>query len=295
MSRLRQLCWWPLTGRAARAYVAGPLLSDAVDVCRGLARAGLGSTIGFWNGRDAMPRQVADAQLAGLERLARETWDCHLSLKAPPLAYSRTLLGEIVDWAGRTRVRLHFDSLSPDTVEPTFALIDKYHGLSSLGCTLPGRWSRSLGDAERAVRLGLRVRVVKGQWADPDGPEPDARAGFLAVVNRLAGRARHVAVATHDAPLAREALHRLCSAGTSCELELLLGLPVREATEVARAIGVGIRCYVPYGQPSLPYRVADAGRNPWIAWWMARDLVLGGAAGRHWATTCARSMMPART
>jgi proline dehydrogenase len=263
-------------------------------VCRGLAGSRLASTVGFWNADGATPRQVADAQLAALARLAREPWDCHLSVKVPPLGYSRALLGEIVDWAWRDRARLHFDSLAPDTVEPTFSLIAEYHQLPSVGCTLPGRWSRSLRDAERALRLGLRVRVVKGQWANPDGPERDARAGFLAVVNRLAGRARHVAVATHDAPLAREALHRLRSAGTSCELELLFGLPVRRSTEVARAMGVGIRCYVPYGQSSLPYRVADARGNPWIAWWMARDLMLGGAAARHWVTTCARSMMPAR-
>jgi proline dehydrogenase len=232
---------------------------------------------------------VADAQLAGLARLAREPWDCHLSVKAPALGFSGALLGEIADRAWRDGAGLHFDSLSPDTVERTFSLMSEHCRLPRLGCTLPGRWRRSLRDAERALRLGLHVRVVKGQWAGPDGREPEARAGFLAVVNRLAGQARHVAVATHDAPLAREALHRLRAAGTSCELELLFGLPVRRAMEVARMAGVGIRCYVPYGQPWLPYRVADARGNPRIAWWMARDLVLGGAAARHWvAATCAR-------
>jgi proline dehydrogenase len=258
-------------------------------VCRELASVKLASTVGFWNGEAATPRQVADAQLAGLAQLARERWDCHLSIKAPPLGYARPLVQEIVDWASRDRVRIHFDSLAPDTVEPTFALISELRRPSHLGCTLPGRWRRSLRDAERAIHLGLRVRVVKGEWPDSDGPEPDARSGFIAVVNQLAGRARHVAVATHDAPLAREALERLRAAGTPCELELLLGLPVPPASEVARAAGVEMRFYVPYGQPRLPYRVSDAPSKPSIAWWIARDVVRGGRGARHWAAACARA------
>jgi proline dehydrogenase len=116
----------------------------------------------------------------------------------------------------------------------------------------------------------------------------------MAIVDRLAGRASHVAVATHDAPLAREALRRLRRAGTSAELELLLGLPIRRAAAAARAAGVGIRCYVPYGQPALPYRLRATRQNPRIAWWLARDLLLGGAAARRWVMTCTRSTALAR-
>jgi proline dehydrogenase len=142
---------------------------------------------------------------------------------------------------------------------------------------LPGRWRRSLDDVERAIELGLRVRVVKGEQEDPAGGEMEPRAGVLAVVDRLAGRASAVAVATHDPDLAAEALRRLRAAGTFCELELLFGLPLGAPLAVARAAGVTTRLYVPYGHSWLPYRLSQAADNPGMLWWAARDLVLGRA------------------
>src|SRR5262245_15484705 len=154
-----------------------------------------------------------------------------------------------------------------------------------LGCTLPGRWRRSLRDAARAADLGLRVRVVKGQFPDMPRGEMDPRSGFLEVVDRLAGRARFVAVATHDAELARTALRWLKGSGTSCEIELLFGLPLGRVTRVAREAGVPVRLYVPYGHPWLPYRLSDVGDKPTLLWWLARDLLAGRTVNlmRPWA------------
>jgi proline dehydrogenase len=144
-----------------------------------------------------------------------------------------------------------------------------------LGCAIPGRWQRSLRDVDRVVELGAQVRVVKGQWADPEHPEIDLREGFLAVVDRLAGRARHVAVATHDAPLARAALGRLIDAGTPCELELLFGLPMRGARQVAQDLGVRTRVYVPYGASWVPYALRWVRQNPRVLWWVLADSLFG--------------------
>ncbi|HYS21683.1 MAG TPA: hypothetical protein VEO73_11405 [Gemmatimonadales bacterium] len=280
MSRLwRRVLWsWWLRAarRAARAYVAGSDLSDALRVCRTLSPRGLAGTICPWNGEDDSPRQVADACLAALDGLGREDLDCTLSIKAPALGFSRDLLGELLEAAQRSRIGVHFDALTADAADETFALIEtgirQWH---DLGCTLAGRWRRSPADGERAITLGLRVRVVKGQLPDPDAPDHEERVGFLAVVDRLAGRARHVAVATHDASLARAALGILVAAGTPCELQLLYGLPMERGLQVARACGVPVRIYVPYGRAWVPYCLSQARRNPRILWWTVRDSLLG--------------------
>ena len=124
-----------------------------------------------------------------------------------------------------------------------------------------------------ALTGGLAVRVVKGQWGDPNDPRRDMRAGFLEVVDRLAGGTAPVAVATHDVPLAAAVLQRLAAAGTSHSLELLFGLPRRAALELARARGVAVRVYVPYGAAYLPYALGRLRQNPRIAWWLLKDLV----------------------
>ena len=121
----------------------------------------------------------------------------------------------------------------------------------------------------------MTVRVVKGQWPDPLQPDFDPRSGFLLVIDALAGRARHVAVASHDVALAAEAVRRLQARGTSCEIELLYGLPMRRSLKLADELGLGVRAYVPYGESFLPYAMWRVALDPRIAWRLLRDAVKG--------------------
>ena len=83
---------------------------------------------------------------------------------------------------------------------------------------------------------------------------------------------REVAVATHDAALAREAFLRLRRAGTPCELELLCGLPRAEVMAVAKEFDVPVRLYIPFGTAWLPYALGQLVRKPHMWIWMVRDL-----------------------
>lgn len=266
-------CWRPLARRAARAYIAGTGLADAVNGCAMARQRGFATTIGFWDGGEP-PRLVADQHLAALDAIGAGALRCYLSVKAPAVDFSSSILREVLARSARHRVRVHFDSLGPQTVEPTFALIESaVPHPPGLSCTLPARWRRSAADAERALALGLTVRLVKGEEPGDDGRDIDPRCGLLALVDQLAGRAQAVAIATHDAPLAREALTRLGEAGTPAELELLLGLPLRRSIGMARELRVPVRLYVPYGHARLPYRLSEIGTHPAVLWWAARDLV----------------------
>lgn len=281
LRHMLRACWTPLATRAARHYIAGPGLADALRTCRQLSRLGFGGTVGYWNGDGESPRQLADMHVAVLDALAMERVDCSISVKAPPLGFAQDLLMAIVERARGADVGICFDSLAPEAADATFAIIaEALPRYLRLGCTLPGRWRRSVRDADLAVELGVTVRVVKGQWADPAGRDLDMRTGFLAVIDRLAGRATHVGVATHDVALAREAFRRLRAANTPCEWELLLGLPTALPLRAAAAAGAPVRFYVPYGHSVLPYRLSQVPHNPRVAWWIVRDLLAGPALPR---------------
>lgn len=277
LSRLTQ----PLLARAARAYVSGPELADAIEASQRLDDRGYPSTIGYWNAREETPEGIAEVQLAALTALGSGTLDTYASVKVPALNYRRDLVARVAAQAQRLPPaprRIHFDSHAPETQEETLALADLAHAQGTrVGVTLPGRWHRSLADADRVVKQGHAVRVVKGQWAEEGGPDP--RDGFLSVIERLAGRASHVAVATHDPVLATEALGLLHRCGTSAELELLLGLPMRVAVNAADELGARVRVYVPYGHGWLPYSLGQAAKRPTVAWWIVKDALLGGALG----------------
>lgn len=263
-----------LANRAARRYVAGPGPAHALDRSLALSRNGVASTIGYWNGGGEPPRRVVESYLTTANLVAAARLDCYLSLKAPALGFDERLARAVAERCRQHGIGLHFDALGPDVAARTLVFCARLRPeIPALGCTLPGRWRRSLSDAELAIRLGLRVRVVKGEWEAAPGDAVDPGEGFLEIIDRLAGRSPHVAVATHDWRLAREALARLRATSTSASLELLLGVPVRRVLGVAATAGVPVRMYVPYGRTRLPYRVTQATTRPQIAWWFLRDLV----------------------
>jgi len=266
----------PIMRLAARSYVAGPTLHDALRVAREVAGRGHGTTLGLWDGPDDAPRDIRDGYVAALEALAAAQSDSYLSIKLPGLQFSEEFVDEVLNRSAELGVRVHFDSLDPEVADQTWAMLDvRGRQYPTIGCTIPGRWRRSVEDAERVIERGWRVRVVKGQWPDPLDPDLDLRAGYLAVIDRLAGRARYVSVATHDPVLAQQAVQRLQDAGTTCDIELLYGLPQRGSLEVAQARGVQVRVYVPYGTAYLPYVLSQAKRQPRLVWWLLKDAVGG--------------------
>ena len=268
--------WWAVVAkRTARAYVPGPAIDDALRVCHWLSEQSIESTIGFWDGPDDTPAKVAGEYLAILDAIHREQLESYLSLKAPSIRYDGDLLSKILERSAATGIPVHFDSHGPETADACFALVEKARRVvPRVGCTLPSRWIRSALDAERIADSGMRVRVVKGQWADPAAPRIDARDNYLRIIERLAGGPSRVSIATHDVPLAREAIRRLRAANTVCDIELLFGLPVRPAIRLARENGVPARLYVPFGEGYLPYTLSQVRRRPRIVWWIVRDTVL---------------------
>jgi proline dehydrogenase len=276
---LLSACVLPLRHLATRAYVAGPTLPDALKHGQRLRRRGSGVTIGYWTGDEDTPPILARTYREIVAAMTRARIDGSISIKAAALAFDRRLTMDVVEQALASDIGVHFDSRALELSDSTFELVSEAaRRHPRIGCTLPGRWRRSVGDADRIAELGVDVRVVKGEWTDPDDPEADRCRGFLAVIDRLRGRARHVAVATHDMPLARAALERLLESGTHCELQLLFGLPMRRMMRMANDLGVPVTVYVPYGHSRVPYPFSSVRHNPRVLGWIARDVVFGRTA-----------------
>ena len=237
-------------------------------------------TLGYFHDWSESGERIAGISRSIIDAAADLVPRGYVSLKAAAFHYDPVLVAAIVARAGERGVLAHFDSHEHATADATMACVRQAAATGvAVGLTLPGRWRRSPADVDLACQLGARVRVVKGEWADPGEPRMDKRRGFLGVIDRLAGRATEVAVATHDPWLAREALGRLQAAGSRCELELLNGLPRRALLAVAREFSVPVRVYIPFGISWRPYALGKAAENPRILWWVLRDTVVG-LAGR---------------
>lgn len=270
----------PVLKKAARPYVGGETVEEALAVVDRLAGEGHAATIGYWDaGRDGA-REVAEIYHNAMDCLSLEKRDCYVSLKPPPLRFSVDLASDLAEAAAQLDLRLHLDSHGVEAADLSNAMLEvmtPHLPPAHLGTTLPGRWERSLADADWAIARGINVRVVKGQWPDPADPSRDVAGGYLAVIGRLAGRARHVAVATHDFPLATESVRLLKAAGTACELELLLGMPAKPLIAWAKENGVAVRVYVPYGEGFVPNALGVLKRNPRLVVAVARERITTAA------------------
>ena len=258
--------------RAARRYVAGPLLADALAVAARITGRGAKVTLGYLNAEDDPPRRVADAHLGAI---AGAPAGSRVSIKVPGLGFDPELLDEVLAAAAERDVAVQVDSLRHQDAAPTLALLGPRSGHRSggepLGVTLPGRWLRSDPDAEDALQLGLRVRVVKGQFPAPDREARDPTRGALSLVERFAGRAGLVLLASHDPRLVSESAGILRTGETPTELELLYGIPTRRAVGAASQASLPVRLYIPFGSAFLPYPLRGAG--PRMAARLIRDLL----------------------
>jgi proline dehydrogenase len=291
-------------------HVSGLTIEDAIEAARCEARSQHTATLGYWPQPGEAPESVARAYTEAVAAVAAlKTWGAgcatvapggpdgdaiapssppvapwgvaawsrigapSISVKPDHLAFQPQHLRSVLEAAREQGVRVHFDAQSFDTAEPTLDCVEQALAADTdVSATLPARWRRSAQDAERIVRWGIPVRVVKGQGADPGDPKIDPRRAFLELVERLAGRAAHVAVATHDRRTAEPALLMLRATRTPCSLEQLRSLPRLDA--LALALDVPMRVYVAYGRFGLPYAVGEVLRRPAIAAWVLRDLLV---------------------
>jgi len=260
---------------AARVYVPGDRVEDALAAVESYAQREATCTVGYFNGDDETREQVLGNYLAAIDALAGTTTYLSIKLTAlgPPDEGGSAMARQLATRAARAGVHLHADAMwagSADAARAAVEAMQRDAGID-VGFTLPGRWTRSLADADWALQRGLRVRVVKGQWADPAAPDRELSQGVLDVVERLAGGASTVAIASHDAVLVACALQRLIAKKTPCELEILHGMGARRAIAVARSLGVPVRAYVPFGRGRLPYAAGLAVRDPALALRLGSD------------------------
>ncbi|PQM28510.1 proline dehydrogenase [Sphingopyxis lindanitolerans] len=264
---------WLRERRYALPHALGNMLpapgpADAAALCDRLRRQGIAATVGYFQGDRDTPDTIVQSYRALLA-----TGACsYLSVKAPPLDFNPGHLRAVADAATMAGTVLMLDSHGPADAEATIAASEALRAdFPQTGCALPARWRRSLGDAARLRDTPTRLRIVKGEWADPDGDPDDIDAAYLALIERLAGRTAPVAVATHDPRLVGRALDRLVAAGTPCELEQLRGLPRRRTMAEARRRDVPIRIYIPFGPGWWPYAIDKALARPHLPLWWLRD------------------------
>jgi proline dehydrogenase len=278
----RRLIWV-----VARRYVAGPRLSDALEVVSRERAAGFGTILDVL-GEHVESTEAARAAAAeyhrALETLGRVDPGCGVSVKPTHLGLGLDvdlcagLLSDLCEAAAAHGHRVRFEMEDAPTVDATLAVFNALRGRhANLGCVLQSRLFRSAQDVERLLAEGpLDVRLVKGIYIEPPSiawTEPeDISRSFVDLARRLFEGGAFVGLATHDEHLANRCLDLVGEPGRGgdangvrpYEFQCLLGVRA-ELAAAWRDAGHPVRIYVPYGEEWHAYSMRRLTRNPQIA------------------------------
>jgi proline dehydrogenase len=171
--------------------------------------------------------------------------------------------------------------------EVTLDIFEALWGLGhrQMGVVLQAALYRTEEDLARVLRLGARVRLVKGAYQEPKTvahqTKPDIDAAYARLMKILLASSEYPAIATHDPSMHDLAIRWAAERGLApdaFEFQLLYGVRRDlQASLVAR--GYRVRVYIPFGREWFPYFMRRLGERPGNVTSVVRSIIDERRAG----------------
>ena len=283
----------------SRRFVPGDRAKDlirALAEARGAGMTGTGNYLGEAVEEPAQARRAAAVYADVLERMAQAGLEGNVSLKFTQLgqAISESCLaenlGSVLTAAARTGAFIRFDMESSAYTTSTLDAFEKLwaEGHHNIGVVLQSYLRRTAADVERMNRLGGRVRLCKGAYAEPEEvafqDRDEVDRSFVELMRRLLTAGHYQAIATHDEEMIAATLHYAAQEGIRpdvFEFQMLYGVR-RDLQRSLVAEGWRLRVYVPFGDHWYPYLMRRLAERPANVLFLAGSLVRESPLGFLW-------------
>jgi proline dehydrogenase len=230
---------------------------------------------------------AVESYAATLREMAARKLDPNISVKltmlgldvADDVAYDNmlTLLETARGVDGFVRIDMEGSAYTERTLAIAEALHARCAGL--VGTVVQAYLHRSDRDLERLIDVQMRVRLVKGAYAEPANlalqRPSEINEAFVRLMERLLEEGRYPAIATHDPALIRATRGFALRLGIDpgrWEFQMLYG--VRRDAQLALAReGYGMRIYLPFGADWYPYFARRIAERPANMLFVLRQLV----------------------
>jgi len=277
-----------LARRAARRFVAGETIEEAIAAIRELHTLGITATL------DHLGENVATADdatrstedyLKALDALGSSGVQSHVSIKLTALGFDlgddlcRANVVRILTKAKAIGTLVTIDMESTAYTDRTLQLFrDLRREFDNVGIVIQSYLYRSEADIVALCQAGAHVRLCKGAYKEPPvhafPKKSDVDASYVRLMKMLLSpeaRANQTfgAIATHDAKM----IEATCQYAQEqlvprdeFEFQMLHGIR-RDLQKQLAADGYGVRVYVPYGTEWYPYymrRLAERPANIWF-------------------------------
>ncbi len=281
--------------RAARRFVAGETLDEAVAVVKDLNRRGIKAIINEV-GESVTTQAEASAAAAAfhdiLRRIEAEGLDADVSLKPSHVGlnfgadFFYENVADIVQAARQHRNMVEIDMEGSPDVDATLAvyhrLLDTFGG--SVRLAVQSYLYRTPADVQAIIAHGGAVRLVKGAYKEPSDIAYQSKTEINEASKRAmeqfftpAARANnaYLILGSHDPELIEWLIREAKARGISpaqFEFQMLLGVRRDEQQRLAD-LGYTVRIYVPYGSAWYPYFMRRLAERPANLLFMGRAML----------------------
>jgi proline dehydrogenase len=276
--------------RIATRFVAGETLESAIEVGRALNARGISVSLDLLGESVSTAEETYSARdeiVRTVEAAAEAKLDGNVSLKLTQLGLDigsdlcADNMRAVLKRARESDVFVRMDMESSAHTERTLRLFYDvlYPEFGDLtGVVIQSYLHRSDEDIEELVRIGARVRLCKGAYAEPPDVAYQERdkvsASFGKQMRRLLEEGNFPGIATHDDVLIDETLAFAEERGIAperFEFQMLHGVR-RDLQESLKARGFNMRVYVPFGTHWYPYLMRRLAERPANVTFMAGSL-----------------------
>jgi proline dehydrogenase len=263
----------------ARRFIAGETTQEAIDAARTVEGRGLlitldhlGESVGSIARADAATREYFEV----ITQVVDSGVGRNLSLKLTQLGLTVDRatcvdnMRRVLDRAESAGFFIRIDmegsahtEVTLDTFETLWSL-----GYRQMGVVLQAALFRTEQDLQRVLKLGGRVRLVKGAYKEPrtvaHQHKPEIDDAYARLMKMLLASGEYPAIATHDPAMHSLAIDLAAEHGLGSdkfEFQLLYGVRRDlQASLVAR--GYRVRVYIPFGREWFPYFMRRLGERP---------------------------------
>ena len=284
-----------LAWSAARRFVAGETVEQAVDVVRDLNGHGLLATLDRLgeNVTAALEAEEAGAAYVDMvERILAAGLDATVSLKLTSMGLdigdelATEQVRRIADRAAAADppIEVTIDMESSAYTQRTLDIFHAVHRAQPhVAAVVQSYLYRTDDDVERLIEVGAHVRLCKGAYLEPPSvaypDKKDADKAFLRQAARLLSaearaRGAYLGVATHDTAIIDWTKAFVAENGVSrdaFEFQMLHGVRRDLQAELARE-GFRMRVYVPFGTHWYPYFTRRLAERPENVAFMVRNV-----------------------
>jgi proline dehydrogenase len=263
----------------ARRFIAGETVHEAIEAAQTLEKQGLSVTLDLLGESVAKPpdaKRATKEYLQIIDAMIDSEISRNLSLKLTQLgldvdrATAIDNVRRILDFAQRFDFFVRIDMEGSRYTQTTLDLFETiWHlGYRNVGIVLQSALRRTTEDVQRMIRLGARVRLVKGaykeSWRIAYASKREVDHAYGRHAEALLINGYYPALATHD-PKILEMLKTVVRANDigadRFEFQMLYGIR-RDLQTALVAEGFRVRVYIPFGREWFPYFMRRLGERP---------------------------------